>query len=229
MYIVIVGGGQVGYYLTRGLLTAGHEVVLIEQDERKAARIAEELGQGVVLRGRGDEASTLEQAGTKRAETVVAVTGDDEDNLVICQVARRRFHVARTIARVHNPRNEDLFRRLGIDVTVSSTNVLLSIFEQEIPAYSLVHLATVRQANVEICEIHLSASSPAVGKQLGSLLLPPDTHIGIVLRGEERITPQPSSVLKAEDRMIAFTSQASEPLLRQIMLGLGSGTGQPTP
>jgi trk system potassium uptake protein TrkA len=148
MYIIIVGGGKVGYYLARALLNAPHEVLIIERDARTAERIGEELGEGVVLRGSGDEASTLQRAGAKRADVVIAVTGDDEDNLIVCQVAKRRFNVPRTIARVNNPKNEYIFNRLGIDMTVSATNVILSLIEQEIPPpiHSSTSSACVRQA-----------------------------------------------------------------------------------
>src|SRR4051794_29058802 len=126
MYIIVVGGGKVGYYLTKTLVNEGYEVLLIEKSAKKVAVYAERFG-AVVLEGDGAEFSTLEKAGTGRAEVVIAVTGDDEDNLVICQTAKMQFDVPRTIARVNNPKNEELFKRLGIDVTVSSTNIILSI------------------------------------------------------------------------------------------------------
>ncbi|MCO5228555.1 MAG: TrkA family potassium uptake protein [Thermomicrobiales bacterium] len=121
MYVIVVGAGKVGYYLAKTLLMEDHEVLLIERDVSKVEYYAERLG-AVVIRGDGAEASVLEQAGAVRADVVVAVTGEDEDNLVVCQVAKNRFKVGRTIARVNNPKNEQLFRLLGVDVTVSQTN-----------------------------------------------------------------------------------------------------------
>src|SRR6478609_998169 len=124
MYIIVVGGGKVGYYLTKTLVNEGFEVLLIEKLSKKAAIYAERFG-SVVLEGEGAESTTLEAAGISRADVVIAVTGDDEDNLVICQTAKKRFNVPRTIARVNNPKNEEIFRRLGIEMTVSTTEVIL--------------------------------------------------------------------------------------------------------
>ena len=125
MYIIVAGGGKVGYYLAQHLLGEGHEVLLIERNPDRVTEINEVLG-AVAVAGDGAEAGTQATAGASRADVVVAVTGEDEDNLVICQVAREKFHVARTIARVNNPKNEHLFRMLGVDVTVSQTNYILN-------------------------------------------------------------------------------------------------------
>ncbi len=133
MFIIIGGGGKVGYYLTQALLEQGHEVVLIEQAPRKAAALTEKLG-NVVMEGDAADATTLENAGIVRADIVIAVTGHDEDNLVICQMAKRKFKVGRTIARINNPKNERIFERLGIDTTVSTTNLVLNAIGQGIPA-----------------------------------------------------------------------------------------------
>jgi len=133
MYIIVVGGGKVGYYLTKSLLEEGHEVLMIEKDPRKCASLIDEIGVNV-LQGDGCEAATVAEAGMNRADAVIAVTGDDEDNLVVCQVAKQKFKVPRTIARINNPKNERIFRQLGIDVTVSSTELILSQIKQVIPA-----------------------------------------------------------------------------------------------
>src|SRR5450756_1174488 len=126
MYIVVAGGGKVGFYLAKGLVNEGHELAIIERDRRKCEQIQEDLG-SVVVRGDAAEAATLAEAGASRADVVVAVTGDDEDNLVICQMAKRKFQVQRTIARINNPKNERIFKLLGIDATVSSTEVIMSV------------------------------------------------------------------------------------------------------
>src|ERR687898_1194129 len=151
MYIIVVGGGQVGYYLTKTLLSEGYEVLLIERQPQKVEVFSEHFG-SVVVAGDGAEASTLAAAGAARANVVIAVTGEDEDNLVICQVAKHKFHVERTIARVNNPKNEQLFRMLGIDVTVSQTNLILHLIEQSIPEHSFVHLMSLRHADLAIVD-----------------------------------------------------------------------------
>ncbi len=143
MYAIIAGGGKVGFFLARELIEQGHEVLIIENIGDRAEFIANELG-NVVLRGNADEASTLADAGAERSDVVIAVTGDDEDNLVICQVAKRRFGTRRTIARINDPRNESIFRQLGIDATMNATQMMLSVLEQEIPQANLVPLLRLR-------------------------------------------------------------------------------------
>src|SRR3972149_1248164 len=168
MYIIVVGGGKVGYYLAKTLLSEGHEVLVVEKERRKSERIAEELG-SIVLRGDGCEASTLAEVGTNRADVVVAVTGDDEDNLVICQRAKRKFNVPRAIARINNPKNEHIFKLLGIDATVSSTELILSHMEQELPTKTLVPLLKLRQKNLEVVEASITAGSKVAGRQIKDL------------------------------------------------------------
>ncbi len=219
MYVIIVGGGKVGYYLAKSLLEQGQEVLLIEADPRRYTALRDELA-AAVLFGDGSEVMTMLQAGMDRASVVIAVTGDDEDNLVICQVAKRRFNVPRTIARINNPRNKNIFGRLGIDVTVSSTEAILSQIRPSIPAESLVHLLTLRNVGVSFVEMEVPADSPALGRPLRALGIPDDCIFPLLIRGEkEAIIPYGDTVLEAGDRVIAVTSEASEAALRQILLG----------
>ncbi len=218
MYIIVVGGGKVGYYLAKTLLGEGHEVLVVEKDRKKSERIAEELG-SIVLRGDGCEASTLAEVGTNRADVVVAVTGDDEDNLVICQMAKKKFNVSRTVARINNPKNEHIFKLLGIDATVSSTNIIMSQIEQEIPQYALVHLLQLRHADLEIVEVKLGNNSPVVGKTLKGIPLPPDSVISIVVRDGSLVIPTGDTVLRAGDEVIALTKVAQEASLRHTLVG----------
>src|SRR6266700_4189511 len=161
MYIIIGGGGDVGYYLTKSLLSQGHEVLLLEKGNIRYQALSEELGQSVV-RGDACEARTMEEVGANRADVVIAVTGEDEDNLVICQMAKKRFNVARTIARLNNPRHEELFKRLGIDVTISPTRSILSLIEYELPGAHFVQLMTLKRAGLEIIEMSVASNSPVV-------------------------------------------------------------------
>jgi len=219
MYIIVVGGGKVGYYLTKSLLEEEHEVLVIEKDLRKCAALTDELGANV-LQGDGCDASSMAEAGIGRADVVVAVTGDDENNLVVCQVAKHKFSVPRTIARINNPKNENIFRKLGIDVTVSSTELILSQIEQFIPAQSLVHLLSLRSVGVNFVELKISPDSPALGRPLRELGIPDDCILPLVIRqGQEAIIPYGDTVLEAGDRVIAVTSEASEGTLRWILFG----------
>jgi len=219
MYIIVVGGGKVGYYLTKSLLEEGHEILVIEQDPARCAKLTDELGANV-LPGNGCEVSTMTEAGMGRASLVVAVTGDDEDNLVVCQVAKHKFNVPRTIARINNPKNERIFRRLGIDVTVSSTEVILSQIEQGIPAQSLIHLLTLRSLGISFIELDVPPDSPALGRPIRELGIPDDCIFPLVIReGRRAIVPYGDTLLQPGDQVIAVTSEASEATLRKILYG----------
>lgn len=219
MYIVVVGGGKVGYYLAKTLLEEGHEVLIIEKDARRYAVLADELPSNVV-EGDGCEVTTMAEAGMSRADVVVAVTGDDEDNLVVCQVARHKFNVGRTIARVNNPKNQRIFRRLGIDVTISSTELILSQIEQVIPSESLLHLLTLRGVGVSFIELEIPADSPALGRRLKELGIPDDSILPLLIRsGTQVIIPYGDTVLEPGDKVIAVSSEASEDTLRRILRG----------
>lgn len=218
MYIIIVGGGKVGYYLTKTLVNEGNEVLLIERKPDKVATFSERFG-SVVLHGDGAEVATLDKAGAARADVVVAVTGEDEDNLVICQVAKKRFEVPKTIARVNNPKNEEIFRDLGIDVTVSQTNLILNIIEQEIPDRPLVHLFTLKHAQMAIVETVVGETSPVVNHPVSAIKLPPNVIFSAILRDGALLIPHGDTRLLPGDEVIATTDRASEEPLRRLLTG----------
>jgi len=218
MYIIIVGGGKVGYYLTKTLVNEGYELLLIEKNPKKVATYRERFG-AVVLEGDGAELATLEAAGAGRAEVVLAVTGDDEDNLVICQTAKKLFNVRRTIARVNNPKNEEIFKKLGIDVTVSATNIILNIIEQEIPERGLVHLFTLKHAQVAIVEATVEEESPAAGKTLTDIDFPSNVVISAIMRDGTLLIPKGDTQILPRDEVIAITNRESEGDLRQMLIG----------
>jgi trk system potassium uptake protein TrkA len=215
MYAIIAGGGKVGFFLARELIEQGHEVLIIENVGERAEFIANELG-NVVLRGNADEASTLADAGAERADVVIAVTGDDEDNLVICQVAKRRFRSERAIARINDPRNEGIFRKLGIDATVNATQMMLSVLEQEIPHANLVPLLRLRNTDVEVVEAVVDPRSPVVGSALRQVDLPPESTIAVVIRDGSAFFPNGSTVLEPGDEVVALTRGIHEPRLRSL-------------
>jgi trk system potassium uptake protein TrkA len=219
MYVVIVGGGKVGFYLARSLVADGAEVLVIEKDPNKCDRIRAEILGALTFCGDGCEMSVLEQAGAGRADVVAAVTGDDEDNLVICQITKGRFGVGRTIARINNPRNEAVFGRLGIDVTVSSTSIIQAQIEQQIPTASLVHLLTLHGKGIELVEMHVQPGSPAGGHAIEELGLPDDSLICMIIRDGHAMVPSGSSLLEIGDQLVAVVGLAHEPLLRQILAG----------
>jgi trk system potassium uptake protein TrkA len=216
MYIVIVGGGKVGYYLTKTLVNEGYEVLLIERNPRKVETFAERFG-AVVMLGDGAEAATLQRAGASRADVVIAVTGEDEDNLVICQVAKRLFEVGHVIARVNNPKNEEIFKRLGIDTTVSVTNIILSYIEQSLPDRPLTHLLTLSHSDLAIVEASVTAGSPYAGRALSEVRLPSDVAVSAIIRDEELLIPGPDTRLQPGDDVIALTHRTSEDELREAL------------
>jgi trk system potassium uptake protein TrkA len=227
VYIVIVGGGKVGFYLAKGLIDEGHEVLIIERDRNdphRSQNIGEELGEDVVLPGDGCEAATQERAGVARADMLIAVTGEDEDNLVACQVAKMRFKVPRTIARINNPKNESIFKLLGIDTTVSATSIILGNIEQELPTHHMVPLLTLRGGDLEMVEVKIPDRSPAVGKHLRELLLPQSAMVSLVVDSEGTAkVPNADTVIHAEDEVLAVTKPEMEGALRQVLTGERDG------
>jgi len=215
MYAIVAGGGKVGFFLARELIDQGHEVLIIENNPERAEFIANELG-NVVLRGNADEASTLAEAGAERADVVVAVTGEDPRNLVLLQVAKRRFGARRTVARINDPRNEGLFRMLGIDATVNATQVMLGVLEQEIPQTSLVPLLRLRNTDVEVVEAVVDPRSPVTGTSLRDVDLPPESTIAVVIRDGAAFFPNGATVLEPGDEVVALTRGIHEPKLRSL-------------
>jgi len=218
MFVIVAGGGKVGFYLGKELAEQGHEVVIIEQDPRRATEIETELG-SIVMVGDAAETTVLQEAGAERADLVAAVTGDDEDNLVICQVAKVRFHSGRTIARINNPKNAEIFIRLGIDDTVSATDVVLQVIEQEIPRQHLVPLLRLRNTDVEIVEAVIREGSAIAGHRVRDIALPASSTVAVIIRDGNPIFPKGDDPILFGDHIIAFTTAENEATLRSILLG----------
>ena len=218
MYVVVVGGGNVGYYLTKELLAAGHEVVVIEEDHIRARQIADELG-SIVVANDGCEGRYQSEAGMARADVMAAVTGDDAVNLAACQIAKMRFNVPRSIARINDPKNEKLFRQLAIDEVVSPTRSILGVIEHEIPVHDLLHLAELAGGGVQIVEAHLEADSPAIGRELRDLELPEGSTIAVVIRDERAQSARSDVRLRTGDKLLAVTSADGEAELRRLLIG----------
>jgi trk system potassium uptake protein len=216
MYIIVAGGGKVGFYLTKTLITEGYEVLLIEKNPTKCDIYTEQFG-AAIMQGDAAEAFRLQEAGAARADVVIAVTGDDEDNLVICQVAKERFDVKRTIARVNNPKNEEVFRMLGIDATVSNTNVIMNMIEQQIPDLPFVHLLALKHEELAIVEVKVSSSSEVVNREIQDVRFPRDVIITAILRRGELIIPSGQTIVHAGDELIVVTRRAQEEELRRLL------------
>jgi len=219
MYIIIVGGGKVGYHLTKFLRSQGQEVMLIENDQAKFASLADELGDSVLF-GDGSTMETLKEAGANRADVVVAVTGHDEDNLVACQLTKMLFICPRTIARVNNPVYEDVFSGLGVDVTVSATKILNAIIQEQVKAEDmLIPLLSLRGGDVEIMELEISSSSPVANKMIKDLELPKGSLFVSILRGDEVLIPRGDMKVLEEDQVIVLVKRVHADVLRQVLVG----------
>jgi trk system potassium uptake protein TrkA len=218
VFVLVVGGGKVGYYLTKELIEAGHEVVLMEKDRLRADQIADEIG-SIVIPNDGCEGKYLGEAGCNRADIVAAVTGDDEDNLVICQMAKHHFNVPRTIARVNNPKNEALFKHLGVDEIISPTRMILGSIEQDIPVHELLHLAALGEGELELIEAHLQEGSPAIGRAPRDLEIPEACSLVAVVRDGLPTPLRPDTTFQEGDKVIAIGRSECETLLHRQLIG----------
>jgi trk system potassium uptake protein len=224
VYIIVVGGGRVGFYLAKELLEAGHEIVVLEKNEGRARQIADELG-SIVLARDGCEGKHLAEAGANRAAIVAAVTGDDEDNMVICQMAKHHFQVPRTIARVNNPKNESLFRHLGVDEVISPTKMALGAIEQDIPVHEVLHLAQLGASELELLEAQIGPDSPAIGRRAADITLPEGCSIFVLLRGDQVMSLRGETVFQTGDKVLAVSRADCELDLRRQLIG----DGEPMP
>ncbi len=209
MYVIIVGAGKVGWNLSRELIARDQEVTLIESDHRRYRIVEEELEHAVQY-GDATEMWVLERAGIQRADLVIAVTGDDEDNILICQVAKEKYGCQRIVARVNNPRNLDHFKLLDIQPAVSATDLILRLIEHEVPEYGLVQLLALEEEQLEIIEIEVGEGSAAAGSMVRDVPLPDGSLIISVLRDGDGFVPKGDSVIRAGDQVLLILNPGLE-------------------
>jgi trk system potassium uptake protein TrkA len=218
MYLLIAGGGKVGSNLARTLIRDGHEVTLIEQRDGRYAQLETEF-EHQVHKGDATELYVLERAGIERPpDLVVAVTGDDEDNVVICQLARDRYGVPGVIARVNDPRNQPYFDLLGISPTVSATASIMALIEHEVPEHGLIHLLELRKENLEIVEITVGDKDACTGKKIGQVALPSGSRVISVVRDGKAEVPDESLRLESGDSVLAILEPGKEDELRRVLV-----------
>jgi trk system potassium uptake protein TrkA len=218
MYFVIAGGGEVGFHLAKALLEANHEVMLLESDRRRAQVIQEHLG-SVVMNAPADEGRYQMEAGCQRADAVIAVTGEDPANLVICQLAKWKCHVPRVIARVNDPKNEIVFKALGIDETISSTRVLMGVIEQELPTGGFLPLMPLTGSHLELIEAEIAGGTPSANKAIRALGLPAGAAVGGVVRKGVVLQTDLDTKLEVGDRIIVLSPTADEAKVRKALFG----------
>ena len=209
MYCIIAGAGKVGWNLARELLDKGGEVTVIENDRRRYLTVEQELEHAIQY-GDATELWVLERAGIQRADLVIAVTGDDEDNILICQVAREKYQVERIVARVNNPRNLQHFKLLGIHPAVSATDLILRLIEHEVPQYGLIHLLDLEEERLEIIELNVGESAPVVGQRVDQVDLPDGSLIISILRSGGGFVPKADSVIEAGDEVLVVLDPGLE-------------------
>lgn len=220
MYIVVVGAGQLGYYLAKDLLAKGNEVTLVDWNYSRVQLLEQELG-GVMLYASGSSIDGLEKAGCGRAEVIVAATGDDEDNLVICQLGKRYFKVQKAVARINNPKNEHVFRELGVGTTISGTKSIADAIEVYMLKKECRTLLSFNHGQTELLEADIESDSPSNNKEISSLPLPQNCVIALVLRGKEAIFARGDTRLEEGDMVLVVTSSGEKESVREILLGAG--------
>ena len=218
MYFVIAGGGEVGFHLAKALLESSHEVMLLESDRRRAQAIGEQLG-SIVLNAPADEGRYQLEAGCRRADAVIAVTGQDAVNLIVCQLAKWQCNVPRVIARVNDPKNEIVFKALGIDETISSTRVIMNVIEQELPSGGFMPLMPLTGSHLELIEAEIAAGTPSAGKSIGSLGLPEGTAIGGIVRKGAVVHADDDTRLLVGDRIVVLSPTKDEAGVRKALFG----------
>ena len=218
MYVVIVGAGKVGWNLARELIQKAHEVTLVESDAQRYGVVEEELEHSVQY-GDGSELWVLERAGVERCEMVIAVTGDDEDNILICQVAREKYGVERVIARCNNPRNLQHFELLGVRPAISATDLILRLIEHEVPKYGLVHLLDLPEERLEIIELEVGDGSPAAGRAVKDLGLPDGSLVISILRDGQGFVPAGDSLVQEGDEVLVVLDVGLESQVTERFAG----------
>jgi trk system potassium uptake protein len=221
VYVIVAGAGKVGWNLARELVDKGHEVTLLEVDRRRYLVVEEELEHAVQY-GDATELWVLERAGIQRADLVIAVTGDDEDNMLVCQVAKEKYLCDRVIARVNNPRNLQHFKLLGIQPVVSATDLILRLIEHEVPRYGLVHLLALEEERLEIIELEVRPRAPADGTRVADVNLPEGSLIISVLRDGKGFVPTGDTVIAAGDEILLVL----DPGLEEAITPFFSPNGQ---
>ena len=218
MRAIVVGGGKVGYYLVKTLKEKKHRVVLIEKDIKLCEKIAEDLEVDVIC-GDGSDVEVLKDADIEKAEVVAAVTGKDEENLVICQMAKVNFNINKTIARINNPKNMAIFKALGVDKTVCSTQVICNSIEGEFDIEPLKIIESLNKGEMVLVEAKIDKKSAWKDKSIGQLSMPKECVILSIIRDEEVIFPNGSVQIKQDDKVLIITSTDKKDDVEKSIIG----------
>ncbi|MFH1577488.1 MAG: NAD-binding protein [Candidatus Omnitrophota bacterium] len=218
MYVVIVGAGKVGYFLAEKLFRDNHSVALIEKNKAVCEEVTRKLDI-LVINGDACSPAALKEAGIERADVIAAVTGDDEDNLIVCQLAKERFSVGRTVARVNDPKHENIFSELGVDIPIDATAIIAKIVEEEVSFADFVNLLSFKRGKLAIVRVDLPDDAPVINQMVKDIHLPPDSVLVSIVRGEEVIVPHGETVLEPGDDIIALTMVGNESEILDTLVG----------
>lgn len=218
MKAIIVGGGKVGYYLFKTLREKHYDVVLVERERWICDKISEELD-GEIICGDGSDLDVLKDADIDRAEVVAAVTGKDEENLVICQMAKINFNVNKTIARINNPKNRPIFKALGVDKTVCSTEVISNLIEGAIGSEEIKAVQTLDRGEILLLEVEITQRSPWSNKVIKNLEMPEECVIASIIRNDKVVYPRGHIEIKSGDKVLLVTSSEKKKLLEKSVIG----------
>lgn len=203
MNIIIIGGGKIGYYLVKSLLPNGHNITIIEKSEESCKKIADELDVSVV-HGDGTDINLLSEVGCEDADAFIAVTGQDENNLIACQLAKKNFNIKRTIARVNNPKNISVFETLGVDLAMSSTTLFAELIEKELDYKGVRTLARLQKGNLVMSELTVAKGSEGCGKKVKDMVLPKDCILITVIRSDVSYVPNGHTAIREGDTLFAL-------------------------
>ncbi len=218
MNVLIVGGGKVGSYLAQSLIADGHKVSVIEKNPTTYAKLQKELDPDFIFKADGCDPLKLEESGVRNTDLVVAVTGDDEDNLVVSQLAKNSYKVPLVIARVNNPRNQWLFdRQWGVDVAVSAVHIIAKVIQEEASLGDIVTLLKLKKGEMSIIEMSMPSTAKSINKMIKDINVPSDSVLVAIVRGEQTIIPSGDTRIESNDKILALTSVASERALKNCL------------
>ncbi len=220
MRAILIGGSKTVYFLARQFIERKYHVTIINRDPVLSRELAQRTKATVVL-GEGTDVNRLEEAGARMADVLLALTSHDQDNLIACQIAQKHFGVPRTIALVNDPNNEAVFQALGVSVAFSATRIIASIIDQETDFEEITELMSLAKGRVNVTDVRLPPSSPAIGKTLLELDLSEQSLVGCIIRNDEVIVPRGSTRLEVNDHLLLISDPEHQ--VRDLRLLCGAG------
>ncbi|WZL72025.1 NAD-binding protein [Clostridiaceae bacterium 35-E11] len=218
MNIIIVGGGKEVHFLTKSFISKGYSVTIVNNDEEYCKKLARMHRANIVF-GDGTRPYILEDVGVAYADMVIALTPKDPDNLVICQIAEKIYEVKRTFAVVNDPKNIEIFKKLGVDTVISTSNIISSLIEQKVSIDDINNLMPIEEGKLAIMEIEISTSNININKKLSEISLPKDSIVGCIIRDGSAIIPRGDTTINEDDKLIIL----SLPLVQSDVLKIIRG------